>query len=132
LELAVNARELIDASVESRIVQLDLGEDFKYLEIDIPRYSTWITSTKPGVALELLALNNLMKETRKTKTITEALSKSDKDQVERMIRDELKAYKKTDEKDDLTLAKNVLISFVKALYTKRGAWTSELSGSKSS
>jgi hypothetical protein len=125
---AVTARSLIDSAVDRQVFVLDLGEDAKYYEVNLPRFTTWYAPGRRGLTPELIALNQMLNP----KSITEALSKEDRSQVEKIVKKELEAFAKQDKKDDLTLVKNVLISFVKSLYAKRGAWTSDLSADKTS
>lgn len=125
---AVTSRSLIDSMVEESTFVLDLGEDARYYEIDLPRFTTWYRSGRSGTAPELIALSRVINPT----PLTEALSKTDRAQVQKIVKKELESFAKKDKKDDLALVRNVLISFVKALYAKRGAWMSDLSGDKTS
>lgn len=126
---AVTARSLIDAAVDRQVFVLDLGEDAKYYEVNLPRFTTWYSPGKRGLTPELIALSHMLKPKA---PLTEALSKEDRSQIEKIVKKELDAFAKQDKKDDVTLVKNVLISFVKSLYAKRSAWTSDLSADKTS
>lgn len=130
----MNARDLIDREVDNRLFVLDLGEDaadVKYLEIELPRFSTWYIPGK-NLAPELVMLHQAMKLKPKTTSLTEALTKTDKDEMKKLMKKEMEDFKKQDKKDDLALVKNVLVSFVKSLYSKRSGWMADLSGDKSS
>lgn len=126
----MTARTLIDRAVESRLVVLDLGEDRSYLEVDIPRLTTWYLPSGRRLAPELVALNQAL--TGVKTPITEDLTKSDKAEVKRLIRTELEKKSKDDAKNDLTFVKNALVSFVKSLYIRRNNWAADLSGTKAS
>lgn len=140
---AVSARSLIDQDVESRLFTLDLGEDaadVKYLEVDLPRFSTWYFPGK-RVAPELVMLHQALQATPMPSTrIHESISADDRAEIKKLIKVEVERAAKKEvgaaEKDrkskDLTFAKNILTSFVKSLYAKRSSWASDLSGDKSS
>ena len=140
---AVSARRLIDDNVESRLFTLDLGEDasdVKYLEVDLPRFSTWYIPGK-NLAPELVMLHQALQSMPIHSTrIHESVSSEDRAEIKKMIKSEVeKALKKeanqsdkAKKEDDLTFAKNILTSFVKSLYAKRSSWISDLSGTKSS
>ena len=127
----MTARNLVDRAVESRLFVLDLGEDQSYLEVEVPRLTTWYFPSGKRMAPELIALNQALCD-KKPAAITETLSRSDHAELKRLIKAELEKYEKKDEKRDLTFARNVLVSFVKSLYTRRGNWAADLSGAKTS
>lgn len=128
----VSARSLIDRAFDRQLFVLDLEEDFQYLEVEIPRFSTWYIPGK-NIAPELVVLNQALKaESKVIRPLTEELTKSDLAEVKRLIKAEIEKADKDRKTKDLTFVRNVLTSFVKSLYAKRSSWTNDLSGDKSS
>lgn len=121
----MRARDLVDA----QFVTLDLGESLEVEGVVLPRFSTWKLN-KFGIPEDLLALTQVFPPEKRS--LSEALSKADKDEIARIVKKELKAFEKADKKDDIKLIKNSLISLFRALYTKRSFWTSDISGDRSS
>lgn len=121
----MRARDLVDA----QYVTLDLGESLDVEGFVLPRYSTWKLN-RFGIPEDLLSLSQIFPAEKKA--ISEALSKADKEEVARIIKKELKAFEKSDKKDDMTLIRNALVSLFKAFYSKRSFWTSDISGDRSS
>jgi histidyl-tRNA synthetase len=121
----VRARDLVD----SQFVTLDLGESLEVEGVVLPRFSTWKLN-KFGIPEDLLALTQVFPPEQRP--LSEALSKADKDEIVRLVKKEIKAFEKSDKKDDMTLIKNALVSLFKAFYTKRSFWTGDISGDRSS
>lgn len=121
----MRARDIVD----SHFVTLDLGESLEVEGVVLPRYSTWKLN-KYGIPEDLLALTQVFPVEKKS--LSESLSKADKDEVAKIIRKELKAFEKDDKKDDMVLIRNALVSLFKAFYSKRSFWINDISGDKSS
>jgi len=131
----MRAKELVDSSY----VTVDLREDHSIEGVVLPRFSTWRVNSK-GIPTELIALSsmlasssaNLSSDRVSAVKLSEALSSSDKEQIARIVKKEIKASEKKDKKDDTELVRNALISFVRTLYTKRSFWASDIQGGRSS
>jgi hypothetical protein len=120
----VRARDLVD----SQFVTLDLGENLEVEGVVLPRFSTWQLN-RFGIPTDLIALTQILPA---KKSLSESLSRADREEIARIVKKELKGFEKQDKKDDMTLIKNALVSLFKAFYTKRSFWTSDISGDRSS
>lgn len=131
----MRAKELVDA----QFVTVDLRENHSIEGVVLPRFSTWKVNSK-GIPTELIVLSSMLSSSSanmssdrvSTVKLSEALSSSDKEQIARIVKKEIKASEKQDKKDDTELVRNALISFVRTLYTKRSFWTSDIQRGRSS